>query len=90
MTVLMVSPFLLVNPFRANIPRRLHAFRQYWKALKQENPGAKVIPIFGQYFVLYPLKMPENLWFSGIFRGYETETLVRNCLTKPHIFESLY
>ena len=47
MTVLMVSPFLLVNPFRANIPRRLHAFRQYWKALKQGNTGAKVIPIFG-------------------------------------------
>ena len=70
MTVLMVSPFLLVNPFRANIPCRLHAFRQYWKALKQGNTGAKVIPIFGQYFCFIPLenaRKPLVFWyFQGV------------------------
>ena len=30
--------------------------------------------------ILYPLKNPENLRFSGIFRGYKMETLARNVL----------
>ena len=30
--------------------------------------------------ILYPLKSPENLWFSGIFRGYKMGILVRNGL----------
>ena len=25
--------------------------------------------------ILYPLKTPENLWFSGVFRGYKMGTL---------------
>ena len=29
---------------------------------------------------LYPLKTLENLWFSGVFRGYEMGTLTRNGL----------
>ena len=28
--------------------------------------------------ILYPLKTPENLWFSGVFRGYKIETLAKN------------
>ena len=28
--------------------------------------------------ILYPLKRPENLWFSGVFRGYKIRTLARN------------
>ena len=31
--------------------------------------------------VLYLLKTPENLWFSGAFRGYEKGILARNELT---------
>ena len=31
--------------------------------------------------ILYPLKTPENQWFSGVFRGYKRATLVRNELT---------
>ena len=30
--------------------------------------------------ILYPMKPPETLWFSGIFRGYKIETLARNGL----------
>ena len=26
----------------------------------------------------YPLKTPENVWFSGVFRGYKTGTFARN------------
>ena len=28
--------------------------------------------------ILYSLKIPENLWFFGVFRGYEMETFDRN------------
>ena len=31
-------------------------------------------------FYLYPLKTPENLWFSGVFRGYKMGILARNGL----------
>ena len=33
--------------------------------------------------ILNPLKTPESLWFSGVFRGYKTRTLVRNGLLLP-------
>ena len=38
--------------------------------------------IFGHCLILYPLKTPENVWFSGVFRGYEIETLSRKGLRK--------
>ena len=28
--------------------------------------------------ILYPLKILENLWFSGVFRGYKIGILARN------------
>ena len=31
--------------------------------------------------ILYPLKTPENLWFSGVFWGYKMGTLARNGLS---------
>ena len=31
--------------------------------------------------ILYPLKTPQNLWFSGVFRGYKIGTLAKNGLT---------
>ena len=36
------------------------------------NPFQANVPI------LYPLKTPENLWFSGVFSGVKMETLPRN------------
>ena len=30
--------------------------------------------------ISYVLKTPENLWFSGVFRGYRMGTLARNGL----------
>ena len=35
---------------------------------------ANVLPI------LYPLKTPEKLWVSGVFRGYKMGALARNRL----------
>ena len=32
--------------------------------------------------ILYPLNTPENLWFSGVFRGYKMETLTKNDLNR--------
>ena len=50
----------------------------------------KNISAFWQYFLInpfstnvplpYPLKTSENLWFSDIFRGYRSGTLVENRL----------
>ena len=37
---------------------------RYIKILRRFNPFMANVPI------LYPLKTPENLWFSGVFRGY--------------------
>ena len=47
----------------------------YARALAlQDNPFLANVPI------LYPLETPENLWFSGVFRGYKMETLAKNGL----------
>ena len=35
-------------------------------------------PFMANIAILYPLKTPENLWFSGVFRGYKMGTLARN------------
>ena len=42
------------------------------------NPSQANVPI------LYPLKTPENLCFSGIFRGYKMGTLTRNGLKEKN------
>ena len=39
-------------------------------------------PFLANVPILYPLKPPENLWFSGVFRGYKMGTLARNGLSK--------
>ena len=39
-------------------------------------------PFLANVPILYPLKTPENFWFSGIFRGYKIGTLARNGLAK--------
>ena len=44
-----------------------------------EDGVAKAInPFLANVPISYPLKTPENLWFSGVFRGYEMGSLTRN------------
>ena len=38
-------------------------------------------PFWANVPILHPLKTPENLWFSGVFRGCRMGTLVRNGLS---------
>ena len=47
------------------------------------NPFLVNVPI------LYPLKTPENLWFSGVFREYKIGTLARNRL-RWWIYSGIY
>ena len=35
-------------------------------------------PFLANVPILYPLKTPENLWFSGVFRGYKMGAFARN------------
>ena len=44
--------------------------------LNKFNPFPVSVPI------LYPLKTPENLWFSGVFMAYKMGTLARSGLRK--------
>ena len=37
-------------------------------------------PFLANVPILYPLRTPENFWFSGVFRGYKMGTLARNGL----------
>ena len=39
--------------------------------------------------ILYSLKTPENLKFSGVFRGYKMETLARNGLNHFQEFPTI-
>ena len=49
------------------------------KFICKDNPFLANVPI------LYPLKTPENLWFSSVFRGYKMGTLARNGFKKSII-----
>ena len=40
--------------------------------------------------LLYPLKTPENLQFSDVFRGYRSGTLVENGLIFKKCFNQLF
>ena len=42
-------------------------------------------PFLANVPILYHLKTPENLWFSGVFRGYKMGTLARNGLKEGKI-----
>ena len=37
-----------------------------------------MFPILASVSILYPMKTPEILWFSGVFRGYKMGILTRN------------
>ena len=49
--------------------------------------NVSIMPNFNPFLanvpILYPLKTPENVWFSCDFRGYKMGTLARN---KLHVF----
>ena len=54
-------------------------------SFEQVNAGSKVSPIglalnpfMAKDPILYPLKIPENLWFASVLRGYKMRTLARN------------
>lgn len=40
--------------------------------------------------ILQPLKISENLWSSGIFRGYKIRTLAKNWLRIQMLFSGGY
>ena len=44
-------------------------------------------PFLANFPILYPLKTPENLWFSGVFREYKMGTLARNRLKRCSKFK---
>ena len=39
-------------------------------------------PFLANAPILYLLKTPENLWFSGVLRGYKMGTLARNGISE--------
>ena len=58
---------------------------EFWyrcfKFVPKKNMKCKFNPFLTNLPILYPLKTPANLWFSGAFRGYKMGTLARNGLT---------
>ena len=47
-------------------------------------------PLLANVSILYPLKIPENQRFFGVFRGYEMETFARNGLKQHHKHQGEY
>ena len=68
-----LSEFSAAKVAYATLPYRGKVDRKILKFLKRSLVN---VPI------LYPLKTPENFWFSGVFRGYKMETLARNGFKK--------
>ena len=54
-----------------------------WSVYKVSIARTAFNPYLASVPILYPLKTPENLWFSGVFRGYKMGTLARNGLKMP-------
>ena len=46
-------------------------------------------PFLTGVFILHPLKITEKQRFSGVFRGYEKRTLIRNELNHILFFHNL-
>ena len=58
-------------------------FKEEYSSKKQKIDSCFLCffkPFLANVSILYPLKTPENLWFSGIFRGYKMGLLARNGL----------
>ena len=43
-------------------------------------------PFQANALVLYTLKTPENLWFSGVLKGYKMRTLATNGLMMEVVY----
>ena len=56
-------------------------YETFWDEMKTSRMES-VNPFLANATLLYPLKTPENLSFSGVFRGYKMRTLARNGLIK--------
>ena len=67
----------------------------WYIVIKFEKYSEYLNPFLANVPTLYPLKTPENLWFSGVFTGYKAETLAKNGLIthvnfiKRHFLEIL-
>ena len=49
----------------------------------KKNVAFFINPFLANVPILYPLKTPENLWFSGVFMGHKMGTLAGNGLILP-------
>ena len=56
--------------------------------VKRRN--CQIIPYSPNVSFLYPLKMPENLWFSDVFRGYRNVTLGEYGLNSLNITNEIW
>ena len=55
-----------------------HSFQKYYKKLLNPVNENILNQFLANVPILCPLKTPENLWFSGVFRGYKKGTLANN------------
>ena len=57
---------------------------------KPPNISKNFKPLLANVPILNPLKISENLWFSGVFRGYEIGTLGRNGLMSARKIKKIW
>ena len=58
--------------------------RYFYNALTKQSDDTNNVfnPFQANFPILYPLKTPENIWFSSVFRGYKMGTLAGNGLNE--------
>ena len=49
----------------------------------------RISQVAGDILSLYPLDLPESMWFSGVFGGYEIGTLARSRLSTGNKYQQL-
>ena len=58
----------------------IHGFPNNFKGCRKRPVVLNGLPIFNQCSTFIPSGKSENLWFSDVFRGYRSGTLVENGL----------
>ena len=67
--------------------RQIRIFLRIWshllkKSLMENFIFCEVISLVNSFLanvpILHPLKKPESLWFSGVFKGCKIRTLAKN------------
>ena len=73
------------NQIAQNFRKRTHTINleMHSTSRPQIYVDVSVDPFLTNVPFSYPLKIPENLEFTGVFRGYMMGTLVRNNLKIP-------